>query len=334
MMKIVSPVASACGAYVLHKSLEDAIDGYQVHDYAPSLEYFPFIFPFFLSGFNPDIIHTTPDYGVFFHRKHVPLVITVHHLVLDSFMRQYSSFLQRVHYQTDLLWFTKMSLNQADMVTCVSKSTAAMVKELGFEKDIRVIYNGIDSIRFKPGKLKLGAKRERIRVLFSGNLTLRKGAHWLPLIADRLNPGIEICFTRGLRNAVPLPYRPNLVDLGYVMHDDIPSLYQSSDILLSPSVREGFGLAVAEAMASGLPVVATNCSSLPELVIDGEGGCLCSVGNVRGFAEKINWLAENATLRKSMGEYNRARIEKLFTHERMIKEYQLLFEEVLDTYEK
>ena len=101
------------------------------------------------------------------------------------------------------------------------------------------------------------------------------------------------------------------------------------DILLMPTIREGFGLAVAEAMACGRPVVASDCSSIPELIDDRKGGFLCPVGDVKAFAEKINILAESPNLRKEMGEYNREKVEKMFTLDRMINEYRALFEEVL-----
>ena len=109
----------------------------------------------------------------------------------------------------------------------------------------------------------------------------------------------------------------------------MPTVYQNADILLFPTVREGFGLAAAEAMSCGLPVVATDCSSLPELIDDGKGGFLCPLGDVDVFAEKINFLAENPQLRREMGEYNRTRVEKMFTLDRMVGEYQKLFDEVL-----
>ena len=60
-----------------------------------------------------------------------------------------------------------------------------------------------------------------------------------------------------------------------------------------------------EDMASGLPVVASNCSSLPEQIDEGKGGFLCPVGNIHAFAEKINILADSPPLRKEMGKYNR-----------------------------
>ncbi|HEU20093.1 MAG TPA: glycosyltransferase [Deltaproteobacteria bacterium] len=74
-------------------------------------------------------------------------------------------------------------------------------------------------------------------------------------------------------------------------------------------------------------MIASNCSAIPELVVEGKGGFLCPVGDVDAFAEKINFLAENAELRREMGAFNRARIEDNFTLELMLRKYQELFEE-------
>ena len=82
-------------------------------------------------------------------------------------------------------------------------------------------------------------------------------------------------------------------------------------------------------MACGMPVVASNCSSLPELISEGKGGFLCPVGDVVAFAEKINILTDAPNLRHEMGEYNRSKVEKLFTGQRMVSEYKDLFEQVL-----
>jgi len=325
---IISPMGRGNGAYVLHKMLEGRIKGYRVYDYNPRWEYFPLAFPFFFRNEKPSLIHTTIDYGFLFQRRGIPLVLTVNHLVLDSFMQQYSSLAQRIHYKTDLLLFTRLSMEKADVITAISKSSANMLRdELGFRGPIRVIYCGIDTARFTPGSS--SEKRRSIRVLFAGNLTLRKGVNLLPEIAARLAPNIEIVYTSGLRDGFRLPDLPNLKNLGRIPIADLPNLYRNCDILLFPSVREGFGLVPAEAMSCGRPVVATNCSSLPELIDDGKGGFLCPLGDVKAFADKIHLLAENPQLRREMGDYNRAKVEKMFTLDRMVGEYQQLFEEVL-----
>jgi glycosyltransferase involved in cell wall biosynthesis len=171
-----------------------------------------------------------------------------------------------------------------------------------------------------------------VKVFFSGNLRIRKGAHWLPDIARKLNRNIHIFYTQGLRAKSSLPPAPNLDSIGTVPFEHMPDRYNQMDILLMPTVREGFGLSVAEAMACGLPVVASDCSSLPELIDHGKGGFLCPVGDVDSFAEKINLLAENSGLRKEMGEYNRAKIEKMFRLDQMVENYKMLFEETFDTW--
>ncbi|MGB1339431.1 MAG: glycosyltransferase family 4 protein [Cycloclasticus pugetii] len=328
MIKILSPIARGNGAYIVHKNIEDHVSGYKVLSYSPWITLFPpSVFPIGRNLKN-NIIHTSPDYACFNKKKGVPLILTFHNYVLDKYMRPYSSFSQNIHYQANLKWFTKRSVRYADEITAVSKFTALLVQqELGIEKNIRVIYNGVDERKFRPVK---GAQHrsESIKVLFSGNLTTRKGAQWLLPILERLNPNVEIMYTSGLRGLGALSNHPRFVNVGKVPYEGMPHLYQSADLLLFPTVREGLPLAVLEAMSCGLPVVATNCSSLPELIDEGKGGFLCSLGDTDEFAEKINLLAETEDLRKEMGGYNRVKIERSFTQGQMVLKYQQLFDEV------
>ncbi len=326
-MRIFSPMATGNGAYIVHQILALKIPGYRLYGYNPYWTLLPPLLPFVFGDNKADIIHTTPDYGCFAKLKNTPLVITCHNLVLDQFMMVYSSFAQRIHYKTDLRYFTKKSLALASVVTSVSRFTADLVrKELGYGGEIKVIYNGVDENLFCPAK-KPSAKK--IRVLFSGNLTRRKGADILPLIAKQLAPEIEIVYTKGLRTKNSLPDLPNLKNIGTVPFVQMPQVYRGADILLFPTVREGLPLAVIEAMACGLPVVATDCSSLPELIIDGKGGYLCDMGNVNEFAVRINELVASPNLRHEMGQFNRGRVEKEFTLKRMVDNYRNMFEQVL-----
>ena len=319
------------GAYIAHRLLETQIQEYRVVAFHPNWTFIPFWLPVITSLRGADLIHTTPDHAAFFYRKSIPMVITFQNYVSDRAMRPYSTWYQKIHYATDLKLLTRMALKKSDTVTAVSKSTAQIVKQdLGLDRSfpIRVIYNGINANHFIPDSHKK-YDRTAARVLFSGNLTIRKGAHWLPRMANCLNHNITIFYTQGLRSRHVLPKLSNLQSLGAVPFEEMPHQYQQMDILLMPTVREGFSLAVLEAMACGLPVVASNCSSLPEQIEDGKGGFLCPVGDVKAFAEKINLLAESPDLRREMGEYNRAKVQKMFTLEKMASEYQELFQEVL-----
>jgi len=329
-MNILSPIATGSGAHIVHKNLEHGINDYTVIPYQPYRTLFPpSLWPIGRKS-KPTIVHTTPDYALFHKQRNVPLVLTFHGYVLDQYMSAYSSFLQRVHYQTDLKWFTKLSLGSADKITSVSNYTAQLVEQdQGLSKKIQVIYNGVDESIFVPIKdYKKSSKN--IRVLFSGNLKTSKGAQWLFPILKKLGKNITILYTSGLRGKGALSEHPRLINVGKIEHKNMPELYQSADILLFPTVREGLPLVVLEAMACGLPVVATNCSSLPELIDSGKGGFLCGLGDVDDFANKINLLAENINLREEMGAYNRANVEKKFTLNRMVSEYKELFERQLD----
>jgi len=327
--RILSPMAYGNGAHIVHSQLAKKISGYHLVSYNPYLTMLSFVLPLVVPCRRADMIHSTPDYAIFHHSKEIPLIVTFHNYVLDQWIKLRSSMLQRIHYSTDLRLWTRLAVGKARCITAVSHFLADLARQdLGFDQPVRVIYNGIDVDLFRPQPA-TGAKQRKLRVFFSGNLTRRKGVQWLPAIARLLSPNITVYYTSGLRTGNILPSENRLRAVGRIPFDDMPARYGEMDILLMPTMREGFGLAVAEAMACGLPVVASACSSIPELIDDGHGGYLCPVGDVKAFAEKINLLADSAKLRKEMGEYNRTKVEKMFTLDRMANEYQTLFEEVM-----
>ncbi|MET1254648.1 glycosyltransferase family 4 protein [Aliikangiella maris] len=328
-MKIISPIASGNGAHVVHKMLAENIKNYQLISYHPYRTLFP---PSLFSvgkNIKADLVHTYADYGYFHAHRNVPLFLTFHGFALDNFMRPYLTRLQNLHRLTDLKLFTALSLKRADYISAVSQYTANKVKkELNLNQEIKVIYNGVDHQRFIPSEKRI-KQSNKIKVLFCGNLGLRKGTHWLPLIAEKLPKNIVIQYTSGLRN-IPASYsHSNLQCLGKVNYLDMHQIYQQADIFLFPSVREGFGLVIAEAMSCGLPVVSSNCSAIPELVHHERGGILCEIGNIQQFVDGIKMLAENPPLRKEYGEYNREKVCQKFTLMRMALEYREYFDEAL-----
>lgn len=323
---ILSPMGMGSGAYVIHRLLERHISNYRVIPYHANWTFIPFLLPIVAKIRQPSLLHMVPDYSWFFYRSSVPLILTFQNYVLDSWMRSYSTWLQKIHYATDLKIWTKLAIRKAQTITAVSKFTADLVKkEMKLSGPIEIIYNGVDTNHFRP-KLKKRNSQKEIRVLFSGNLTRRKGAHWLPEIAKHLNKKIKIYYTQGLRTRNTLLDMSNLESIGSIQFKDMPHHYRQMHLLLMPTVREGLSLSVMEAMACGIPIVASDCSSLPEQIDNGKGGFLCSVGDVKAFAEKINLLADSPQMRNEMGDYNRAKVEENFTINKMIDAYQNLFE--------
>lgn len=272
------------------------------------------------------IVHVPADYGSLVTPRRSHLVATFHGYYLDPPFARCGTFAQWVHYRTDLRWFTRQSVARAEVVTAVSDFIAELVREdLGYRGEIRVVPNGVDVARFAPRS----EAHEPLRVLFSGNLARRKGAHLLPRIAAGLAPGVELWIASGLRNRQGIDtLPPNVRMLGRVPFDDMPRLYNCVDILLVPTLREGFGLVIAEAMACGLPVVASRCSAIPELLIHEQGGYLVTPENVDEFVARLNELAADTALRMRMGAFNRARIVENYTEDRMVRGYEALFAEL------
>jgi hypothetical protein len=101
--------------------------------------------------------------------------------------------------------------------------------------------------------------------------------------------------------------RPFVVTVLHNVFEDI-----ACDILSAR--RHGY---VGEAMACAQPIVCTNASALPELVLDEKGGFLCRLADVDDFVERIRFLGARPALRQSMGEFNRQRIENHFTMAQM-----------------
>jgi glycosyltransferase involved in cell wall biosynthesis len=99
--------------------------------------------------------------------------------------------------------------------------------------------------------------------------------------------------------------------------DDPSSLYDGWDAFVVPSRREGFGFAALEAMASGLPVVASRTGGLPELVVDGKTGYLVAPGDVGALAQRIAELLQSPERRAAMGAAGRNRAADHFSLERM-----------------
>lgn len=105
---------------------------------------------------------------------------------------------------------------------------------------------------------------------------------------------------------------------------DVKELYEAADIFVFPSFREGLSLSVMEAMASGLPCVASRIRGNSDLLKNQEGGFLCDPNDVLEFAEKLKLLAADAALREEMGKTNLVTIQK-FSTENVIREMEHIY---------
>ena len=184
---------------------------------------------------------------------------------------------------------------------------------------VRVGYCGIDSTRFSPSEKSAHAQ---FRLLSVGILERRKAF-------DQLLKALGIILSRGkghpeLTIIGDGPDRMRLKHLaddlgiesavrfaGFVTEGELLSHYQRADAFVFPSYMEGFGIAIAEAMACGVPVIACNASAVPEVV--GDAGILVPPNDFHALAEAIVRIMEDEDLRKRLGELGVQRVRTLFT---------------------
>ena len=111
--------------------------------------------------------------------------------------------------------------------------------------------------------------------------------------------------------------------------DDVSDLLAASDLFFMPSLWEGFGLVLLEAMAQGLPVVASQVSAIPEVVDEGETGLLAAARDVPAFRVALLRLLRDRSLARRMGNQGRRRLEQHFSGERMVRETIALYHKML-----
>jgi glycosyltransferase involved in cell wall biosynthesis len=115
---------------------------------------------------------------------------------------------------------------------------------------------------------------------------------------------------------------------------DVPFLLAALDVLLAPSLWEGFGLIMLEAMAQAIPVIASDVSAIPEIVVHAETGLLVPPRDVGALADALAILLEDKALRRHLGLMGQDRLEQHFTASHMIGETIALYEQLLRDYRK
>lgn len=197
-------------------------------------------------------------------------------------------------------WLARLVLRRARLVVCPSTALAESAWRLG-ATEVRVIPSGIDL----PAVV--GDEAEPPEVLYAGRLSPEKGVRELMAASRGLN--LVVAGDGPLRAAVPTA-------LGMLPHGELQRLYARAAVVVCPSLREGFGVVCAEAMAHGRPVVASAVGGLLDLVADGETGILVRPGDPAALRAAIDSLLADRELRRRLGRAGRERIAERFSWER------------------
>jgi glycosyltransferase involved in cell wall biosynthesis len=215
----------------------------------------------------------------------------------------------------------RIALGAANHVVTVSSGSEAALKTALGANRVSLIYNGVDLGAYDPGP-----PHHPPRILFAGVLTPRKGVVDL-LEASRLlhDRGVdhELLLAGGtpeegarveaeVRQAAGRTV-PSAQFLGPQPHGDMPALYRRADIFCLPSWWEAMPLTVLEAMAAGLPVVATPVGDVARMVEDGVTGRLVAPNRPPALADALEPLLRSVELRRAMGRRGRQRVDERFS---------------------
>lgn len=295
-----------------------------------SRTYLPFWIKNFLFVFSRkyDLVHA--HYG--FHSaliaavmKRRPLVTTFHGSdALTEPLRNRLYFLLQ-----------KFVVSRSDHIIAVSNEVKdVLVSRLDADPSkISVISCGVDTTFFAPAakadaRKELGIDESEKVVLFVGHINHNKGIDILRECA-RLMPDVTFVvlgkgtFEAGTRNCKVVGNHPN---------DRIPRWINGADVLILPSRSEGTPVVLMEALSCGIPVVASRVGGIPDLVKDGQTGCLVEKGDVAMFERKLRELLADSDKCRRMGRQGRKDMIENYDGRRVAERIERVYEKVLSNW--
>jgi N-acetyl-alpha-D-glucosaminyl L-malate synthase BshA len=224
----------------------------------------------------------------------------------------------------------KFALRNSNKVIAVSEFLREEALKLGVEEEkVKVIRGGVTLQRGPEDKLDISGRL----VTFIGSLVEQKGVDVLieafQQVKERV-PEVKLAIVGEGKERERLEALAKGVQdiyfLGY--RRDLTGVLEKSEVLILPSREEGFGLVLLEAMAAGVPVVATRVGGIIEIVEDGYSGILVEKEDSRGLAEGIVRVLENGELRDALSRHGREVVKK-FSWKRMGSEVDKIYDEIV-----
>ena len=272
-----------------------------------------------LRRFGPDLIHVVNPFilgpgGIYYARRlKVPLVAS-YHTNVATYARYY-----RLSFSFNMArWWTRQLHNRAEINLCTSQATMDYLLREGIKR-VRLWPQGVDARRFHPAKaseewrerLSAGHPSDRL-LLYVGRLAPEKGIERLKAVLREV-PGARLGIVgdgparRDLeREFAGTP----TVFTGLLQGEDLAAAYASADVFLFPSTTETLGIAMIEALASGLPVVAARGGASHEVVSEGKNGLLYEADSAASLVAAVRKLFSDDALREALARGARATAEE------------------------
>lgn len=261
----------------------------------PNFMWSQFSLPFQLyTGKKPNVFFSPAHYAPRFCPS--PTVVTIHDLAYKLFPNE---FLKGDLYK--LTKWTEYSIRKASKVICVSKHTKKDLVRFYPYVDTKtaVVYNGFRTSKLKTKNLEL--RNRKPYILYVGTIQPRKNVVTLINafeVFSQSHPEYELkivgkqgwLFKDTMEKIESSPVKSKITYLGFVDDSTLPHLYKNAFATVLPSLYEGFGLPVLEAMSLGSPVIASNNSSLPEIA--GDAALLCDPHDPQSIVTSLERLQD------------------------------------------
>jgi glycosyltransferase involved in cell wall biosynthesis len=281
----------------------------------------------------PDIIHT-----FLFHANVLGALAAKH--------RTAARIVLGVRVADPAIWrlrLERLVAKRAHRVVCVSRSVAQFVHRragIPVEKLV-VIPNGIDPDQYPPRNVadltQFGIVCGRPVILFVGRLELQKGVDWLlrlaPAILARM-PEHEFLIVGDGPQRRSLSRLANSLGIAANVHfagrrKDVPEILCAARLLVLPSRWEGMPNVLLEAMAAGLPIVATSAAGVEELLGPESASQVVAFGDDFSFVDRVAAILQDSSQAFSLGQRNRQRAASCFSLADMIKAHEALYESLV-----
>jgi len=289
-----------------------------------------------LRALQPDLVHahgTEGPYALAGIRSRVPCLVSIQG-VISEYFKTNPCFRFRVvrHYE-------QSTVRRAHFFTCRTDFDTGFVRSQNPEARIFTIHEAMNPAYFRHDWHVAASET----VMFVGSLVPRKG---LPVLLEALTlvkqrrPQVTLIVVGAsgreadgpLEQCQRLGITANVTFYGFQPAEEIAKLHLQSQVFVLPSQNENSPNALAEAMVSGLPVIATRVGGIPSLVEDGQTGLLVPWGDPRSLAEKIEWLLAHPEERERLGNNARRVARARHAPETVAVETVQAYKEILMTH--
>jgi glycosyltransferase involved in cell wall biosynthesis len=221
----------------------------------------------------------------------------------------------------------------ADFIVVPSAIAANSFRRAGIMGKALVVHAAVDNDFFKP--LNSGREDRTFRVCYAGRVELAKGVIYLLQAWKKLAlKDAELVMVGDVAEEMAGLIReygsPSVRFEGLLTAEKLVRIYRNADLFAFPSVNEGLARVLLEAMATGLPVVASDCSGADDCVTPGVDGTVIPARDVEAMAKALMWHYENREATKAMGKAARMKIETHFTmahyEQKMMQTYRSVAE--------